>query len=309
GVHARPGDALDAVGALLHDAPHAHRDVGVLQHLEHRHVVVGEAQEVEAPHLVGAVVRAVARPHAAVVDHVVQPLVAVHRGRHRADHLAGGDLALHAGDRLVVGHGVVKAAGDVAVDAQPVHLALLQHLLLADRRDVVLRLAGDDAGAAAGTDVQVDRHRPLVALVLVGRVEARRLRLFPLGLGVDEVGIGLPLGEGAGAHRLADGGLAGGGRDLLLAALQQVVVLGAGEGEGVAGLADAGARQQPEVRRGAQRVGVGAVAGGDAAGAAAPVAQVQGGAAVGVAGLHPDGGADAAAAAGGGGDLDDVLDL
>ena len=60
-------------------------------------------EEVEAPHLVGAVVRAVPRAHAAVVDHVVQALVAVHGGRHRADHLAGGVLAVHAEHRLVVG--------------------------------------------------------------------------------------------------------------------------------------------------------------------------------------------------------------
>ena len=38
---------------------------------------------------------------------------------------------------------------DVAVDAQPVHLAAGGDLLLADDRNVVLGLAGDDAGVAA----------------------------------------------------------------------------------------------------------------------------------------------------------------
>ena len=37
------------------------------------------------------------------------------------------------------------------------------HLLLADHRDVVLGLAGDDAGVAADAGVQVDRHAPGVA--------------------------------------------------------------------------------------------------------------------------------------------------
>ena len=44
---------------------------------------------------------------------------------------------------------------------------LAPHLVLADDRDVVLRLAGDHAGAAARADAQVDRHRPLIAAVLV----------------------------------------------------------------------------------------------------------------------------------------------
>ena len=39
------------------------------------------------------------------------------------------------------------------------------HLLLADDRDVVLRLAGDDAGTAADAGVQIDGHAPLVAVV------------------------------------------------------------------------------------------------------------------------------------------------
>ena len=123
GVDAGAADALHAVGALLHDAARAHRDLGVAQHLEGRRLPVLVQQEVEAPHLVGAVVRAVARPHAAVVDHVVQAFVAVHRGRHRADHLAGRVLAVHAENRLVVRLGVLGRALVVAVDADPVHLA------------------------------------------------------------------------------------------------------------------------------------------------------------------------------------------
>src|SRR4029077_5299557 len=61
------------------------------------------------------------------------------------------------------------------IDAQPVHLAAASDLLLADDRDVVLGLAGDDAGAAAGTRRQVDGHAPLVARVLpLVAVERRR---------------------------------------------------------------------------------------------------------------------------------------
>ena len=85
------------------------------------------------------------------------------------------------GDRADVSHGAFSqcwqvigwnttsglsiVAGEVAVDADPVHLAAAQHLLLADHGDVVLGLAGDHAGVAAGAGVEVDGHAPLLPLV------------------------------------------------------------------------------------------------------------------------------------------------
>ncbi len=158
-------DALRAVRALLHHATAAHRDLGVARHLERLGVPVGVEQEVEPPHLVRAVVRAVARAHAAVVDHVVQPLLVVDRRRDGTHHFARCVLALHAGDGLVVHRGVVEVALVVAVDADPVHLAPRGDLLLAHDRDVVLRHARHDAGIAAVAGVEVDDHPPLVAFV------------------------------------------------------------------------------------------------------------------------------------------------
>ena len=55
---------------------------------------------------------------------------------------------------------LVRIAFVVAVDAQPMHLALMNDLRLADRRNVVFGLAGDDASIAADTGVQIDAHRP-----------------------------------------------------------------------------------------------------------------------------------------------------
>ena len=46
-----------------------------------------------------------------------------------------------------------------------VHLAAAQHQLLADLRHVVLDRARDDAGAAAGAAVEIDRHAPAVGAV------------------------------------------------------------------------------------------------------------------------------------------------
>ena len=120
-------DPLHAVRALLHDAAHADRDVGVLHHLARApgmplgperaqveavqlaHVPI---EEVEAAHLVRAVVRAVPGADAAVVRHDVEPLGVVHGGVDRADRLARRLLALHAGDRL---HRDLRVLGDLAV--------------------------------------------------------------------------------------------------------------------------------------------------------------------------------------------------
>ena len=166
GRDAREVDALHAVGALLHHAAAADGDVRIARQLEAGRVPIRIQQEVEATDLVRTVVRAVARADAAVVDHVVQAFVAVRRRRHRAHHLARRRLALLTRHRLVVGVRILDVAAVVPVDAEPVHLAAVRDLRLADDRHVVLGLAGDDAGVAAGADVLVDRHAPRVAVVL-----------------------------------------------------------------------------------------------------------------------------------------------
>src|SRR6266568_7439593 len=167
GVDAGSADPLHAVGALLHDPAAAHGHVGVAHHLESGGGPVLVQEEVEAPHLVGAVVRAVARPHAAVVDHVVEPLLAVHGGGHRAHHLAGGVLAVHAEDGLVEGLRALRGTSVIAVHPDPVHLAAAGDLVLPHHGDVVLGDARGDAGVAAHAGAQVDGHPPGVPLVLV----------------------------------------------------------------------------------------------------------------------------------------------
>ena len=133
-------------------------------------------QEVEPPHLVRTVVRAVPRADAAVVDHVVQAFVVVLTSPPPGRPARTARPRTAAGHRLVVGLRRVEVALEVRVDANPVHLALRVDLLLADDRDVVLGHAGGDADAAAGAGVQVDRHAPLVAVVLRRREERERSR-------------------------------------------------------------------------------------------------------------------------------------
>src|SRR5207253_7072204 len=140
-LDARARNALHAVGAFLHHAAHAHGDFGVELRLE-RLGARGVVEEVEAPHLVRAVLRAEARADAAVVDLDVEALAVMHGCIHWADVFARRVLAVHARHRLEERAFSLV----VAIDADPVHLPPGDHLVLAHRGDVVLRLAGDGAG-------------------------------------------------------------------------------------------------------------------------------------------------------------------
>src|SRR5690606_8364843 len=88
------------------------------------------------------------------------------------DHFAGRVLALLTRERLVVrARRFGRVTFEVGVDANPVHFAAALDLLLADHRNVVLGHTGRDAHATPGAGVEVDRHAPLVAVVLVLRIE------------------------------------------------------------------------------------------------------------------------------------------
>src|SRR5690606_38014852 len=128
-------NALDAEGALLHDALAADGDVRVELPVERlREGVLAAlrlavAEPVEVADLVGAVVGAVARAHAAVVDLDVEPVRRVVGGVHRADRLArcvAAVLAEHRHEaRLEIGAAVLPAL-EVALEAEPGHLATLE---------------------------------------------------------------------------------------------------------------------------------------------------------------------------------------
>jgi len=118
-------------------------------------------------------------------------------------------------------------ADEVAVDAQPVHLAAERDLLLADHRDVVLGDARHHAGAASGAARQVDRHAPAVAGISGPRIRGEQRsavlgELFP------------------GLLELLDGG---GGRDQ--APLHRVVLLRLGEACSLADGSDGQAGREP----------------------------------------------------------------
>src|SRR2546429_2353896 len=122
-----------------------------------------------------AVVGAVARPDAAVVNLPVQPVGRVVGGVHRTHRLAGRVAALLAQHRRNHGADGMTSltARVVALDPEPAHLAAPAHELFTHGGEVVLGVAGGDAGGAAGAFGQVDRHRP--ARMLASVVPERRL--------------------------------------------------------------------------------------------------------------------------------------
>jgi len=73
----------------------------------------------------------------------------VYRRGHRANHFAGRVFALLAGHRLKVSLRIIRVAAVIAVDADPMHFAGVQHLLFTHHRDIVFRLTRHDAGITA----------------------------------------------------------------------------------------------------------------------------------------------------------------
>ena len=177
-------DSLDAVRAFFHYTPtsdcHFWIHHQVLQvTVAGRHFVgsgifdqrycIGVIEIVKATNLVGAVVATIPRPNTPVVNHVVEPLAAVHGRGDRANRFAGSILAMVTGyrlmhDYLVVIPGVLgeEVVTVIAVNPHPVHLAAAPHIVFADNRDIVFGLAGDDTGVATNALVEINRHPPNV---------------------------------------------------------------------------------------------------------------------------------------------------
>ena len=91
------------------------------------------------------------------------------RGEDRTDGLAGGLVA------VLTEHGKKRNGGVFLLkktfDPEPGHLPSLEDLFFFHDGDVVLRVTGDDAGAATGTAVKINGHGPTVTRMGVGRVD------------------------------------------------------------------------------------------------------------------------------------------
>ena len=146
-------DPLHAVGAFFHDPAATDGHLRIVFHLGdfvgRVFQVLVEVEVVEATHLIGAVVCTVSGADASVVDHVVEPLVAMGGRGHRANLFAGGQFALLTGQRLIGHLGIGRVASEVPIHPQPVHLSPLDHLFALHHRDVVLGLTGHHACRAA----------------------------------------------------------------------------------------------------------------------------------------------------------------
>src|SRR5262249_46134378 len=197
-IHLRRADALQAEGALLHHARATHGDVWIELEVERRRPV--RSEPIEAAHLVRAVVAAVACADTAVVDLAVQPFLSMVGGVHRTDGLARRVVTLLAEHGHQGEWRSLRLPRHETLDPDPGHDAPARHLFLADDRDIVLRVAGSDAGTAAGAGVEIDRHPPLMLGVAVLGAHLVRLGDFPTAAGRDYAAS--PVG---GTHRLRKG--------------------------------------------------------------------------------------------------------
>ena len=89
----------------------------------------------------------------------------------------------------------MEIAGEVCVDAQPLHVATDLDLLLTHYGTIVLRLTCNHAGITAHARIHVDGHAPLISLaVVIRRIKGFvRLRILQVVLVVCEVRILLEL--------------------------------------------------------------------------------------------------------------------
>ena len=127
---------------------------------------------IKPAHLERTVVRAIPRANAAVVGHDVETVFAVHGCVHRANRFARRILAVLAHHRLMHHLRFFRNAapilieilfvGEIAIDPHPMHGAAVRDLKFADDRNVIFALAGNDARAATGADIQIHRHPPLL---------------------------------------------------------------------------------------------------------------------------------------------------
>src|SRR5262249_30281082 len=168
---------------------------------------------------------------------------AMHRRADRTNFLARRVFALHAGDGLKKGLRVARAALVVTVNAQPVHLAPAHDFGFADDRNVVLRLAGHDASAAADARIQINRHPPGVTRILEVLIE-RMILCWRLLFEAGEVRMLAIFVERCRSHQLAP--------------FHIVMKLRVSQRESLARLAQAEAGAGPRRIRGAGPISVGA---------------------------------------------------
>src|SRR5436305_2790344 len=204
-------NALHTEGAFFHDTFAAHRYVGIqlpIERLGERILLAARltiAKPVEVTNLVRTIVRAVASANTAIVHLHVEAVRRMVRRVHRTHRLTRRVTTMltehwdEPGLELFTEGAFVRSL-EVALDAEPGHFAPASDVeprrlrreesrVLPrgpDRRDIVLRVTGGDAGGASGAACQVDCHRPTTRSHvpwIVGIVETVILALMVVGGG------------------------------------------------------------------------------------------------------------------------------
>jgi hypothetical protein len=128
----------------------------------------GKSEPVKSPDLVRTVLRTEEGSDTAVVDLIVETIDTVVGRKHGTYRFAGGIIT------VLTEHGEKPHPGlllfKIAFDPEPGHLPSPYDLLLADERNVVLRITGDHTGATTDTAVKVNNHNPSIVGVRVSLI-------------------------------------------------------------------------------------------------------------------------------------------
>ena len=153
-------DALHAERAFFHDAVLPDRDVGI--QLFRQRLVPVRVEPIELPGGIGAIVPTVTDSDAAVVDLRVEPFGRMIRRVHRTDRLAGRIVAMLAEHGHESRPDIRILPFPITFDSDPIDRPPLCRFVFPGNADVIFRMAGHDAGLAAGTAIEIDHHFPFM---------------------------------------------------------------------------------------------------------------------------------------------------
>ena len=123
-----------------------------------------------------------------IVNLRIEIVLVVVRRRNRTDCFARGCISVLAQHRNKIQFRIGVLAVPVAFDSNPLHLPAVAEFVLTNDRNIVFGLACSDAGAAARTSIEIDRHRPRVVKLFV--VAGFSISLPAMYQSVDEIHVG-----------------------------------------------------------------------------------------------------------------------
>src|SRR5205809_6359754 len=130
-------------------------------------LIVGEAvrsiviSPVKTANFIRTVISTIFCTDTAVISHLVKALTAMISGTYRAHIFTWCIITVLAHQRLKYNLWVFHITTVVAVDAQPVHIMKTLYFTLANNRNIIFQMTGNNTGATTDTTVEVNIQTPV----------------------------------------------------------------------------------------------------------------------------------------------------